>query len=793
MRKWSRGVRGTRAVWLLLVVACTTPPAVDRPERAYSSFREALRLDALHLELPALAIAIVDRDSILFEEAMRRAPADGAAAEVAALEPLPADARFRAGSVSKMFTAMALLQLVEEGRLDLDAPVATALPGFAPANPFPTSPTVRQLLAHDSGLVREPPLGSYFDAATPSLAATVESLNATTLVDAPGTRTKYSNAAVSVAGRLLEVAGGAPFAEVMSERVLVPLGMADSAFGGDPSRLVPAAMWSFHGEPFAAPTFPFGIAPAASLETTLRDLAVAAQALLRGGRETGGVPLGAAAFAEMTRPQGPAGRHGAFGFGLWIDTFEGMRRIGHDGAVYGFTTQLTLLPEEGLGVVVLAAKDCVLPWVQRMTDEALRLARAARDGRAAPLLAERAEQPFPDRARCAGRWRQVDGHDVVELIVQRGELWLHDEGARIRVVRGGDGALRRDDPKRLFAPLTVSELPQGDLELEIDGTRYRREAAPRPRPAPPEWRKLLGEYGFDHNVLWIREVEGELHALVEWFFDYAVKPAGADRFDFPDFGLYQREALRFVRSANGEISGVEMAGVWFPRRAIEPPAGAPFRVTPTAPLADLMAQAAAATLPPALATARRSADLVDLAAFVPGLRFDVRYATEDNFLGAAVYASARAFLQRPAAEALRRVQEELARQGFGLIVHDGYRPWRVTKLFWEATPPELRAMVADPQQGSRHNRGCAVDASLCELTTGAPLPMPSSYDEFSARANPWYPGGSSEERFARDTLRRAFEAAGFAVHDHEWWHFDFEGWREWPVLDRTFEQLDGAR
>lgn len=793
-RPWStlagRAALTLLAVAVALPLACRTPtpPPPDRAAQAWSDFAAALRLDALHLELPALAVAVVNADELLFADAIERCDAT-------TTRPLPASARFRAGSVSKMFTAIALLQLVEEGRLALDAPVASVLPEFAPQNPFAAAPTVRQLLSHCAGLVREPPHGSYFDETPPSLAATVASLNETTLVAAPGTLTKYSNAAFAVAGRLVEQLRGAPFAEVLRDRVLAPMGMGDSVFGGDPARLVPATMWSHHLAPFAAPTFPFGIAPAASLEAPLADLASAAQRLLRGGREAGGVPLDAARFAEMTRPQGLVGRRGAFGFGLWLDDFEGRRRIGHDGAVFGFTTLVALLPDEGLGVVVCAAKDCVLPWVQRLGDEALRLALATRDGRRPPLLAERVELPFPEpeRRRATGRWQQVDGSDVVELQEQRGQLWLHDDGARVRVVRGADGELRRDDPRRSVAPLVLRELPQGDLELEIEGTRYRRAPAPRPPPPPVEWRELIGEYGCDSNVLYVREVDGQLHALVEWFFDYAVTPAGADRFAFPTHGLYSHEALQFRRDERGAIRGVEMAGVWFERRAVAPPPGVPFRITPTAPLATLRAQTAATTLPAALAQAPRRPDLVDLAAFVPGVRFDIRYATSDNFLGAAVYDEARAFLQRPAAEALRRAQEALAQQGFGLLVHDGYRPWRVTKLFWEATPPALRDMVADPEQGSRHNRGCAVDLSLCELASGAPLAATSGYDEFSARANPWYPGGSSEERFMRDTLRCAMEAAGFAVHDHEWWHFDFAGWQEWPVQDVPFAELNAAR
>jgi len=158
-------------------------------------------------------------------------------------------------------------------------------------------------------------------------------------------------------------------------------------------------------------------------------------------------------------------------------------------------------------------------------------------------------------------------------------------------------------------------------------------------------------------------------------------------------------------------------------------------------------------------------------------------------MGAVFYDSARAFLQKPAADALLRAHRSLAKEGFGLLIHDAYRPWFVTKMFWDGTPEEHHEMVADPAKGSRHNRGCAVDLTLCDLATGAPVRMPSGYDEFSTRANPWYPGGTSEERWLRDLLRRAMEAEGFTVYEHEWWHFDFGEWREYPVMNLRFEEI----
>jgi len=103
-------------------------------------------------------------------------------------------------------------------------------------------------------------------------------------------------------------------------------------------------------------------------------------------------------------------------------------------------------------------------------------------------------------------------------------------------------------------------------------------------------------------------------------------------------------------------------------------------------------------------------------------------------LSTPMYSQARAFLQRPAAEALVRAGHELHAKGYGLLIHDGYRPWYVTEMFWEATPNDKKIFVADPQNGSRHNRGCAVDLTLYDLKTGAAVRMPSGYDKMSERA-----------------------------------------------------------
>lgn len=217
-----------------------------------------------------------------------------------------------------------------------------------------------------------------------------------------------------------------------------------------------------------------------------------------------------------------------------------------------------------------------------------------------------------------------------------------------------------------------------------------------------------------------------------------------------------------------------------------------FRIQPVRPVEELLPIALAAT-PPVEHGEFRPSDLVELNALDPTIKLDIRYATTRNFLGARLYSQAQAFMQRPAAEALVRVQRSFASEGYGLLVYDAYRPWYVTKVFWDATPQEDHKFVADPAEGSRHNRGCAVDLTLVDLKTGHAVRMPSLYDETSERAYPTYTGGTAAQRGLRDLLRRHMEAEGFFVYEFEWWHYDYRDWKSYAIQNVRFEDIGVKR
>ncbi len=340
-----------------------------------------------------------------------------------------------------------------------------------------------------------------------------------------------------------------------------------------------------------------------------------------------------------------------------------------------------------------------------------------------------------------------------------------------------------DDPLEFGRRITL----EGD-KLRLDGETYERTVVTKPEPPPAKWLGLIGEYGWDHDTLYILEKDGRLHALIEWFFLYPLEEISENVFKFPSFGLYHDEKLIFTRDRTGRATQVEAAQVVFARRKLDGENGETFKIKPARPLEQLRREALAAK-PPEEKGDFLPTQLVDLTTLDDTIKLDIRYATDNNFLSTPFYTSAKAFLQKPAAEALARVHKKLAAQGYGLLIFDGYRPWSVTKMFWEATPEKLRVFVADPEKGSRHNRGCAVDLTLYDLKTGKPIEMVGGYDEMSDRSYPDYLGGTSRQRWHRDLLRRAMEAEGFTVYEAEWWHFDYKDWKKYRIGNQRFEEI----
>jgi len=319
-----------------------------------------------------------------------------------------------------------------------------------------------------------------------------------------------------------------------------------------------------------------------------------------------------------------------------------------------------------------------------------------------------------------------------------------------------------------------------------------------PSPPPAQWPGLIGEYDAPLGARLVREDSGRLELADTMGHVAAMHELSTNRFSV-DRDAAQRilgragSAVTFTRDASGRATAMLISGARMARRNIEPRPGTnQLRIKPLRPVAELRAEALKAT-PPHETGTFRPADLVELTRLDPTIKLEIRYATTNNFLGTRFYDQARAFLQRPAAEAVVRANAALHRLGYGILVHDAYRPWYVTKMFWDATPPAKRWLVADPAHGSRHNRGAAVDLTLYDLKTDRPVSMPSTYDESTDRAFADYPGGTSLQRWHRALLRREMEAQGFTVNPQEWWHFDYKDWQSYAIGNVPFERIARRR
>ena len=303
--------------------------------------------------------------------------------------------------------------------------------------------------------------------------------------------------------------------------------------------------------------------------------------------------------------------------------------------------------------------------------------------------------------------------------------------------------------------------------------------SPKPPDAPIEWKELLGIYGKDKYAVTVLE----RHQKLLW--RNAMGTEGL-------LGLsdHSGDCFWIATGNNGELYLASCFDSWQPHARSD--AGADpshfYHVKPLQAVSELR-EKALKVAPPEEQGPFRKPDLVELAGLDPVIHLDIRYASGNNFLSTPVYTEARAFMQRPAAEALVRSVHKLKPLGYGLLIHDAYRPWYVTKIFWDATPPEGKIFVADPQKGSKHNRGCAVDLTLYDLATGQAVEMPGLYDEMSPRSFPNFPGGTSLQRWHRDLLRRAMESEGFTVNEDEWWHFDYKDWKQYGILNVAFEKI----
>jgi len=215
---------------------------------------------------------------------------------------------------------------------------------------------------------------------------------------------------------------------------------------------------------------------------------------------------------------------------------------------------------------------------------------------------------------------------------------------------------------------------------------------------------------------------------------------------------------------------------------------ATFYITPIKEISELR-EISKNSIPPTLDSLESHKKLIDLKKLDDDFQLDIRYASSNNFMRSQFYKNERAFFDMTAADRLLDAKNELKKLGYGIIIYDAYRPWFVTKMFWEGTPENLKHFVANPENGSSHNKGCAIDIGLYNIKTGESIDMISGYDEFTERAYPNYMGGTKRQRDIRDKLIAVMENNEFSVYEYEWWHFNYNKCTS-GIMNFSFQEID---
>ncbi len=545
----------------------TTTAAVAQP-RYEGAIAEIERIVADELErgiIKGVSIAIVDDQTVVHARGYGLAHLDPAT-------PATEKSIYRVGSISKVVNALAIAQLVDQGKLDLDVPITQYDPTFHINNPFDNTEaiTLRHLLCHRSGLVRESPVGSYFDMSEPSIMESVASLASCALVEPPNTRTRYSNIGPTVAGRVLEQVTGNTYDLHLREHLLEPLGMTSADFSRPESEHVatgymriaqPDGSFVYH-QP--APVFELATSPAGNLYASAEDLAQLAKMIFAGGKANGKQIISEKMLKEVFTVQLTDADSG-FGLGFMISNFAGHRAVSHNGAVYGFSCSFIALPETKVAVIVLTNEDIASGPLARITHHAMHQVLHAKTGQDLPAVAATVELSATDAEAIVGEyesesyWATISTGDDGEVFanISSQEMTLRHVGslrfeADGRFVHAGGVAFERDGEGSVTGFTAL-------------GQRFKRVDPDAVEPLPAAWERLLGVYGDPIIPQIISVRHGHLYAMTENMVDYRMRPLNQAVFHMSP-GLYAHEQTVFQFDADGIVHSIIMANVLMPRR-----------------------------------------------------------------------------------------------------------------------------------------------------------------------------------------------------------------------------------
>ena len=533
--------------------------AVDY-DRAIGQLQHVIDEELENENLTGLSIAMIDGQEVVLGKGFGLADKE-------LRVPAESDTVYRVGSISKLFTALAAMQIEEKGMLDLDAPLQHALPDFQIVDPFGSDVpiTLRQLMCHRSGIVRESPVGGYFDDSQPSDRESIASLKDCVLVNPPNTKTRYSNIAVTAVGQSVAVATNSQFEQYQREHVLDPLGMTHSSWQVDDrmrDKLAVGYMRIADGQGeftrCPAKTFELGMIPAGNLYSSVDDMSLFAKMLLANGAlPNQGKIVQPETLSQMFIPQ-LTDEDTGYGLGFFIGKHREHRTVQHTGAVYGFSSSLVVLPEPQIAVVILANEDLASGSVKRISEAALDLMLSTKNSESIPEEPTTLDMDKEQLAKFVGQYESSSYWAEINI-----------QGNKLNVVLAGQpttarpiGPLRIEINGRLHhRGILEFEQDEDDKILGFQAFGQRFDRVPlQSSEIPTGWQKYLGSYGPEFIPLVISERHGHLYAMTENMFDYRLKPVNATVFEMPE-GLYADEHLIFELDRSGKVHAVTLANM----------------------------------------------------------------------------------------------------------------------------------------------------------------------------------------------------------------------------------------
>ena len=577
--------RWTFLLLTVFIVGCsgapTRPESVGRGDYAkvaeYVSKR--IRHEMKRRDVTGLSIALVDDQRVVWA-------AGFGYADKAGNIPASPDTIYRAGSISKLFTATAAMQLVERGRFDIDRPLGDYLPGFSIRTRFADAApiTPRSIMTHHSGLPSDY-LKGMWTRDPESFTRVADRLQDEFAANPPGAVFSYSNLGVTLLGDAVARVAGRDFASHVGDELLLPLGMADSAFSPSVDRTPLSAKGYREGKEAEEPSL--RDVPAGGLNTSVLDLSHFIRMVLAGGKAGDRRIIRADTLAEMLRPQNtdvPLDLDFRVGLGWMlgglgdIDIRDSGPVAHHAGATLLFHGQMIVLPERALGVVVLANSATSGPVVRKVAAEALKLALEAKTGHRPPERekSEGGEGSLSTEAlqRYEGWYATLAG--AVHIRNASGGLRADVMNRTLRLIPRTDGALAVKYRFLGLFPIRIEALDgvgvsRADVAgREVLAVRMHGRAFPigeriRPVPLTAQWLGRTGEYeivnpGKDAVLpekVRLREDDGFLFVdfAVPPFFpgtaSFAVAPVSETEAILRGIGRNMGETVRVI-TANGE-------------------------------------------------------------------------------------------------------------------------------------------------------------------------------------------------------------------------------------------------